>query len=138
MDGVAWVGLFGVGFFLLVLGAIIFGAGRGAGLGPQCPCGHSQEAHRRYGSCSGIDGSKDKYDGGGNWIGYWDEKSCPCRGFGDSSRTEAKRPPTPPRVPPATPRPERPKGMPDGFTTFDEYLFGRRPDGRRRDDDTQR
>ncbi|MBB5910279.1 hypothetical protein [Actinoalloteichus hymeniacidonis] len=46
-------------------------------------CGHSRSEHSaKPARCRvAVGGSSDRYDGGGNWIGWWNETYCDCSGY---------------------------------------------------------
>ncbi|WP_395574544.1 hypothetical protein [Streptomyces sp. BK79] len=46
-------------------------------------CGHRSSEHGVSGGrCRvAVGGSNDRYDGGGNWIGWWNPTYCDCSGY---------------------------------------------------------
>ncbi|ASO21099.1 hypothetical protein FHR81_002067 [Actinoalloteichus hoggarensis] len=54
-----------------------------AGRRPCAECGHLPSEHRRARSrCRvAVGGRSDRYDGGGNWIGWWGERYCDRTGY---------------------------------------------------------
>ncbi|MGW8990171.1 hypothetical protein ACWGRF_09645 [Streptomyces zhihengii] len=51
---------------------------------PTCAeCGHRSSEHRMgTGRCLvETGGSRDRYDGGGNWVGWWNPTHCACSGY---------------------------------------------------------
>ncbi|QNP61671.1 hypothetical protein [Streptomyces genisteinicus] len=57
---------------------------------PVCgECGHWPSEHSaRGGRCLvATGGSGDRYDGGGNWTGWWRPEHCGCSGYRERRRT---------------------------------------------------
>ncbi|GAA1992686.1 hypothetical protein GCM10009738_86870 [Kitasatospora viridis] len=86
------VGMVGIVVLVLCVGGVVavwrtgspFPPGRAEGSGPPgcVACGHGAYSHGSRGACGETDyDGPDRYDGGGNWVGTWGERPCPCPGF---------------------------------------------------------
>ncbi len=54
---------------------------------PTCgACGHRQTEHNGDGGPCRVEtgGGRERYDGGGNWVGWWNPTYCRCSGFARS------------------------------------------------------
>ncbi|MDG4859706.1 hypothetical protein P8605_16370 [Streptomyces sp. T-3] len=78
----------GVLALVAILRPLFGGSGPAQPSRPWCAnCGHLPGEHGRGGKCwVAVGGSGDRYDGGGNWIGFWNETTCDCSGYRESRR----------------------------------------------------